>query len=279
MEASGLLLMLTLGLRHGFDPDHIAIIDGVSTRYINTKPALAKWTGTLFAIGHGTVVTIIVVMIGRFSHAFTFSTAVWNVLDWLPGILLILVGILNLRNLQGSKHYHPKGWKFFFLPKRLKESSHPLAIVFIGMLFAMLFDMNTHVAAWAYSATAQLSVVNALLLGASFSVGMVITATLDSRILFALMRRSVVNNSVLNYRKSLGWIGVSVSFIVGGYQIGSRLLPSIQLADTVLTYIGAAFFVLMVFFYLFILYSTSPPKKAVYGDQRLDPGKKASVPV
>ncbi len=33
MELSGILLMLMLGLRHGFDPDHIAIIDGVSVRY------------------------------------------------------------------------------------------------------------------------------------------------------------------------------------------------------------------------------------------------------
>jgi high-affinity nickel-transport protein len=48
--------MFMLGLRHGFDPDHIAIIDGVSVRYAATKPLLAKWTGTLFAAGHGTVV-------------------------------------------------------------------------------------------------------------------------------------------------------------------------------------------------------------------------------
>ena len=279
MEASGLLLMLILGLRHGIDPDHIAIIDGVSTRYMTSKPALAKWTGTLFAIGHGTVVTIISVIISRFSQSLTFSTAVWNVLDWLPGILLIVVGILNLRHLLGSKHYHPTGWKLFFLPKRLKESSHPLAIVLTGMLFAMVFDTHTQVTAWAYTATAHLSVANALLLGATFSAGMVVTATLDSRILFALMRRSVVNNNLLNYRRILGWIIVSISFIVGGYKIGSQLLPSIQVPDTVLMYIGVAFFVLMGFFYLYILYSTSSPKNAVYGDQRLNPGKKASVPV
>jgi high-affinity nickel-transport protein len=51
MELSGILLMFMLGLRHGFDPDHIAIIDGVSVRYAATKPLLAKWTGTLFAAG------------------------------------------------------------------------------------------------------------------------------------------------------------------------------------------------------------------------------------
>jgi high-affinity nickel-transport protein len=88
MEPAGLLLMLMLGLRHGFDPDHIAIIDSVGLRYAETQPAVAKWAGTLFAIGHGTAVTIIAVLISQFSQAFTFPKAVWNILDWLPGILL-----------------------------------------------------------------------------------------------------------------------------------------------------------------------------------------------
>jgi high-affinity nickel permease len=42
MEPAGLLLMLMLGLRHGFDPDHIAIIDGVAVRYTATKPASSQ---------------------------------------------------------------------------------------------------------------------------------------------------------------------------------------------------------------------------------------------
>ena len=100
MELSGLLLMLMLGLRHGFDPDHIAIIDGVSVRYSATKPLLAKWTGTLFALGHGAVVTCIAVMISRLSHSWNFPQAVWNVVDWVPGLLLILVGVLNFRMLR-----------------------------------------------------------------------------------------------------------------------------------------------------------------------------------
>ena len=279
MEPAGLLLMLMLGLRHGFDPDHIAIIDGVGVQYTETNPTLAKWAGTLFAIGHGTAVTIIAVLVSRFSHAFIFPTAVWNVLDWLPGILLIGVGVLNLRNLQGKKHYHPKGWKLFLVPKRLKNSSHPLAIVLMGTLFALVFDTNTQVAAWAYTATAHLSVSNALLLGSSFSLGMIITDTLDSRILFTLMKRSLVSNSVSTYRRNLGWIIVYVSFIVGGYKIASHLLPSIQLDDTVLMFIGIAFFVLMFLFYLFVLYSTSPAKNAVYGHKRFNPDKKASVPL
>ena len=259
--------MLMLGLRHGFDPDHIAIIDGVSVRYPTTKPLLAKWTGTLFATGHGLVITCIAVMISRFSHSWNFPQSVWNILDWVPGLLLLLVGFLNLRMLKAKKKYSPKGWKMFFLPAKLKNSSHPLAIVLIGILFAMVFDTNTQAAAWAYTATSQLSTTNALLLGGSFSLGMIITDTLDSRILYTLMLQSVNNNSVLNYRRKLGWIIVYISFIVGGYKIFSRLIPAIELEETILTFTGIAFFILMICFYIFVLYSgTQRAKKNVHGN-------------
>jgi len=267
MELSGIVLMLLLGLRHGFDPDHIAIIDGVSVRYATSRPLLAKWTGTLFAFGHGTVVTSIAVMISRFSHSWNFPQFVWNILDWMPGLLLIFVRMLNLRVLNSQKHYHPKGWKMFFIPEKLKNSSHPLAIVLIGILFAMVFDTNTQAAAWAYTATTQLNTTSALLLGCSFSIGMIITDTLDSRILYTLMLQSVNNDRVLNYRKSLGWIIVYISFIVGGYKILIHLIPSLALRESVLTLTGIAFFVLMILFYAFILYTSyKKSKKLIHGN-------------
>ena len=46
----GLSLMFMLGLRHGFDPDHIAIIDSMAYRALGERPRLAPWTGTLFAL-------------------------------------------------------------------------------------------------------------------------------------------------------------------------------------------------------------------------------------
>jgi len=131
----------------------------------------------------------------------------------------------------------------------------------------MVFDTNTQAAAWAYTATSQLSIANALLLGGSFSLGMIITDTLDSRILYTLMLRSANNDTVLNYRRSLGWIIVYVSFIVGGYKIFSHLIPAIELEESILTFVGVTFFVLLFFFYIFILYSgTTRAKKSVHGN-------------
>lgn len=267
MELSAILLMVMLGLRHGFDPDHIAIIDGVSVRYATTKPSLAKWTGTLFAMGHGMVITLVAIMISRVSHAWHFPEYIADLLEWMPGLLLIVVGFMNLRQLNKQTHYHPRGWKMFFIPPKLKNSSHPLAIVLIGILFAMVFDTTTQAAAWAYTATTQLSTQNALLLGGSFSIGMITTDTLDSRILYMLMMRSSENSSAMNYRKTLGWIIVYLSFLVGGYKILVRLIPSLALQESVLTITGAAFFLLMILFYAFVVYKGyKKPKKMIHGN-------------
>lgn len=261
MELSAILLMVMLGLRHGFDPDHIAIIDGVSVRYSATRPNLAKWTGTLFAIGHGSVVTAITVTISNLSRSWHFPKPVWDFLDWLPGILLIAVGLMNLRMLKKSQSYGPQGIKWMLVPKKIKESSNPLAIVLMGILFAMVFDTNTQAAAWAFAATSKLTTLNALILGISFSCGMIITDTLDSRILYSLMLKSVHNESILAYRRKLGWIIVYVSLLVGGYKILSHLIPYLELDEGILTLIGISFFMLMTVFYGYIIYGMQPKTK------------------
>src|SRR5450432_178493 len=249
MELSGIVLMLLLGLRHGFDPDHIAIIDGVSVRYATSRPLLAKWTGTLFAFGHGTVVTSIAVMISRFSHSWNFPQFVWNILDWMPGLLLIFVRMLNLRVLNSQKHYHPKGWKMFFIPAKLKNSSHPLAIVLIGILFAMVFDTNTQAAAWAYSASSGSGSSHAFILGLCFTAGMMLTDSLDSQILYLLTQHSSGTEKVFAYRRKIGWIIVAITFSVGLYKIISHINPGFELSETVLTGVGLSLFAGMGIFY------------------------------
>jgi len=261
MEFSGLLLMFLLGLRHGLDPDHIAIIDNVAMRYTKSNPWLARWTGTLFAIGHGSIVTAIAVMISIFSHSWVLPDYLWLILEWLPGLILIAVGLLNLRVLLGQKQYKPHGLKLYFIPKKIRNSSNPLAIVLMGILFAMVFDTNTQAAAWAYTAGSSLTAPSALLLGLTFSLGMVLTDTLDSRILFMLMSESSNTQLVLNYRRKIGWVIVYLSLIVGSYKIATVFFPAIELGETVSTLIGMLFVVAMLVFYAIIIYTNSANKK------------------
>jgi high-affinity nickel-transport protein len=253
MGISGFFLLFLLGIRHGFDPDHIAIIDGVSMRYAANKPALARWAGTWFAIGHGSIVTLIAVMISLFSHSIHISKRIWDVMDWVPGLLLVGVGILNARMLLRKERYRPQGIRSWLLPDRLKNSSHPLAIVLIGALFAMVFDTTTQAAAWAYTAASPIN--SALLLGLCFSAGMITTDTLDSRILYRLVKRSMDKHSVVRYRRALGWVIVAISFMVGGYKIVTHLIPAMEIDEGVLTDIGIGFFLLMGLFYAYTAFS------------------------
>src|SRR5688572_22360009 len=98
LSVSGLVLMFVLGLRHGLDPDHIACIDGLTWRALDQDPhrsGHARWIGTLFAIGHGLLVTSISVGVSQLSHAVAVPDTVVQVLDWVPTALLLLVGTMN----------------------------------------------------------------------------------------------------------------------------------------------------------------------------------------
>ncbi|RYJ44212.1 nickel permease [Flavobacterium beibuense] len=257
MELSGIVLMFMLGLRHGFDPDHIAIIDGISVRLSYSSPRAARWAGTLFAIGHGSVVTFIAVIISGFSQQWNLSADLWHFLDWIPGILLILVGLMNLKMLLRRTAYTPQGLKVFFMPKTLRNSSSPLAIILTGVLFATVFDTNTQVAAWAYTASSNFSILGALVLGLSFSAGLILTATMDSRIMYFLLRRSMDSSAVSDYRRKLGWLIVILSLVMGCYKVTTLLYPALSLDDTVLTAFGIGFFILMAIFYGYLYLTKS----------------------
>lgn len=51
-----LAAVFLLGAQHGLDPDHLAAVDGLTRSNSDTRPRLARWSGLLFALGHGLVV-------------------------------------------------------------------------------------------------------------------------------------------------------------------------------------------------------------------------------
>ncbi|HEX8404264.1 MAG TPA: hypothetical protein VF670_06575 [Duganella sp.] len=244
----GLSLMFMLGLRHGFDPDHIAIIDSMAYRALAERPRLAPWTGTLFALGHGLAVTAIAVVLGAFAGGIALAPALRALLDWLPTLLLILVGTLNLRDLlsvqPGAHAYRPKGWKTLFLPLRLRDSSHPLAMFGTGVLFALVFDTATQAAAWGYAATANAGSATALVAGLAFTAGMVVTDSADGRLMVRLLRGACgqADAAVSAYRRRIGWTVVLMSYAMALYQITTMLRPDAELDELAFTALGCALF-------------------------------------
>jgi high-affinity nickel-transport protein len=239
IELSALWLMFVLGLRHGLDPDHIAVIDNVVFRTADTRPRLALWTGTLFALGHS--LSVAVVAVGVSLVAGTFAMPAWTapVIDSAVIALLLLVGTLNLRALRRADDYTPVGWRTGLVPRRLRLSTHPVAVVAIGAIFGLVFDTATQAAAGGAAATAKGGTTAALAIALTFAVGMILADTIDSQILGRLLHTSARSaGQVLRYRRAIGWLVVALSFGTAAYGIATMAGPGIGLSDTALTAIG-----------------------------------------
>lgn len=234
--AVGLTGALLLGLRHGLDPDHIAAVDALTYRALDERPALARWAGTLFALGHGGVVLAIAVLVGALGARYSVSTPWSHLLEWSPVVLLILLGVLNLRALLQSE-YKPATVRLWIVPRALRSSSHPLAMLAVGAILGLVFDTATQAAAWGYAASAQQGAWGALGVGVAFTVGMVVTDSIDGRLMCRFLDGTADDRSK-QYRRLVGWFTVLVSFGVAAYTLVVAAVPAWELPDAWLTGLG-----------------------------------------
>jgi nickel/cobalt transporter (NiCoT) family protein len=165
-------LVFALGLRHGFDPDHLVAIDGL------TRTSKSRWCGLFFSLGHGVAVTLIGV-------AVAIVATEWQAPSWLEhsgtaisiGVLLLL-GILNLlavlRTPAGSR-VALVGLRGRWLTERLAGASHPAVIASVGAAFAVSFDTVSHALAFSLSGATMAGALFAAILGIVFTAGMVVT--------------------------------------------------------------------------------------------------------
>lgn len=254
---SGLVLMFVLGLRHGLDPDHIACIDGLTWRALNHEHPHAHWIGTLFAIGHGLLVTVIAVGVSQLTDSISVPDTVVLIFGWIPTVLLLLVGTLNLRLLlRTDSSFAPTGWKLKLIPQRLRNHSSPWAVVVIGVLFATVFDTATQASAWGYVASNKGGgLLAAFLAGIVFTVGMVITDTLDGRLICRISRGTDGPAEGKRFRRSLGWLIVAISYGVAAYNIGKAWLPAIELDDLAFSLAGFSLIAVMCLIWAWVWHS------------------------
>lgn len=255
LSYSSIAMMFALGMRHGLDPDHIAVIDSLTLQAIEERPRCAPWIGTFFSLGHGLVVTLIAVAVSVASRQWVIPESLSRWGGWVPIALLLLVGLLNLRSLLHSDDYRPVGWRTWILPRGWRRSSYPPIVFTVGVLFALVFDTATQAAAWGYVAASQGGVVLALLLGVVFTIGMAVTDTLDSRVVAKLAQRAH-GKDAQRFRKVLGWAIVLVSFGMAAYGIGMRLSPALELSDDAYFYLGVTLFSLFTAGYLWTFKQT-----------------------
>lgn len=182
--------VFTLGLRHGADPDHLAAIDNLTRNSLSLKRRLSRFVGTLFAGGHSIMVLSIAALAGLLggrlaSHGALLETAG----TWVSIFTLFLIAALNVRQLRSKSQSGVVGFKNAMLPKALRVSTSPLAAIPIGLLFGLGFDTSSQVATYALAFTTGGGVALALLIGLVFSLGMAVTDTLDSLLVYRLCTR------------------------------------------------------------------------------------------
>ena len=83
-------LVFALGMKHGFDADHLATIDGLTRYNGRANPGLAPYCGTLFSLGHGAVVE-------AFAAATSLMAGASTLPAWLQGVgALISIAFLTV---------------------------------------------------------------------------------------------------------------------------------------------------------------------------------------
>lgn len=233
-------LMFILGLRHGLDPDHVAVIDNIVFRTVDTRPRLAPWTGTLFAVGHSLSVAVVAIGVSLFAGLFAVPTWIGPVVEWMVVLLLFLVGALNLSALLKPQAYAPVGWRTALIPEPLRAGTHPLSVIGIGMIFGLVFDTATQAAAWGAAASTMGGLGAATGVAGAFAAGMILSDTIDSQIVSRLLLRRDPMGIVQRYRRAVGWMIVLLSFGMAAYALAGMIGYEVEVEDDTFTLIGFA---------------------------------------
>ncbi len=187
MRGAALVTVIAaLGMRHGVDPDHLSIIDGLSRFHSS------RWNGVFFALGHGIIVTVLAVGFGKLLAGYVEPYTAW---------ILLLLGSANLWRLWKPKpHKHPK-------PPRLFQAS-PLLL---GVLFGMGFETASQL-----SAILLAGQLNPWILGAVFSLGMMLVDGTDGFLAARTQQLALRGHDrSMQSSRALGILVVVVSFGVG----------------------------------------------------------------
>ena len=181
MIATSAFTVFALGLRHGADPDHLAAIDNMTRNSVEATPRFSKWIGTFFAGGHTIMVLAIAMLVGYFGSRFSAHGQIVEIIGtWISVCVLVLIALLNVRQLWLGQTDRIAGYKTRLLPRVLREARSPWIAVPVGLLFGFGFETSSQIAAYAMAFGVADGIAGALMVGAMFCVGMMCTDTLDS---------------------------------------------------------------------------------------------------
>lgn len=223
-------LVFLLGLKHGFDADHLATIDGLTRFNARSRPRLARLCGTLFSLGHGAVVLAVAVGASLLSRG-------WQAPEWLElsgagiSILFLLgLGVLNLGAVLAAPRdavVRPQGLKGRWLG-RLAEVSHPAGVALVGALFALSFDTLSQAALFAVAggSGAGGGALRAAGLAGCFVLGMLVADGANGFWIARLIARADGVARIASRVMALAVAGMSL--LVAAYGLARLLSPRIE---------------------------------------------------
>ena len=219
---AGLFAVFALGLRHGADPDHIAAIDNLTRNSFERRPFFSRFVGTLFAGGHTVMVLAIAALVGYLGTTFAPHHALIETIGtWISIAVLVLIAFLNLRQLQSGGSGRLAGVKTRLMPRRLRDGTSPWLALPVGFLFGFGFETSSQIATYTLAFGSNGGVWGAVLAGAMFCFGMILTDTLDS----VLVHRLVSDRSSLLPSTMRVWIWsvTLVALAIAGYELATQI--------------------------------------------------------
>ena len=177
-----------LGLRHGFDADHIAVVDGMTrSRQLNGSYWSARLVGAQFALGHGTAILLAAVLL--FGQSIVLPA-------WLDGLGLV-ISTCFLLVIAASNFGHalrpqrdaarPVGPFSAMLLRLTGRHLHPSLV---GMAFALSLDSLGQAALFASRGNEFSGLGSVVAMACAFGFGMLIADAGNGALISWFSRRS-----------------------------------------------------------------------------------------
>lgn len=220
-----LALTFLLGMKHGFDADHLSAIDGLTRYHARIRPTMARFCGTLFSLGHGAVVMAIALGVSALAGHWEVPALFATLGAVISIVFLLALGSLNLATVLLAKPHEivqPAGlWGR--LLGGMHRVSHP---ALVGVLFAFSFDTLSQASFFALTATQFGGWQHALLLAGLFTAGMLLTDGINGLWFARLIART--DQLALIASRVMGLVVAAISLLVAALGAAKLLSPSVD---------------------------------------------------
>ncbi len=183
-----LALVGMLGFRHGFDADHIAVIDGMTrARQLHHSYWTSRLVGAQFALGHSAVILVASILLYGQSAALP---------HWLDGLgvaistcFLLVIAASNFNHALSaeSSAARPVGPVAAALFRLTGRQLHP---ALVGVAFAMSFDALAQAAFFASRGSEFSGISTVISMAAVFGLGMTVADAANGALLNWFASRS-----------------------------------------------------------------------------------------